>query len=286
MRRALTICAGWILVAPLTALIPHSEQTLSPMKQIATIRLPNVSGRIDHLAFDVARQRFFIAALGNNSVEVLDLATGEHLQSLKGFQEPQGVAAVADLDAIAVANGGPGTLQLIDAKTLATRWTIHIGDDADNVRYDAAARRLYVAAVGGLFAIDPVAGRTMGRISIDGHPESFQLETTGTRVFANLPGLLSSSIIGGDRKQTVADARWPTPNCGGNYPMALDEATSRLLVGCRRPARMAVVDSRSGKFLSSVEIVEDTDDLFYDAARQRAYVIGGEGFCGCVGTRG
>ena len=287
MRHALSLGGRWAMVGAVTALVlpVHAERAV-PLTHVATIYLPNVAGRIDHLAFDAPRQHLFVAALGNNSVEVLDTTGGEHLQSLKDFHEPQGIAAVPDLNAIAVANGGTGTLQLLDAQTLKTRWTLNIGADADNVRYAAAARRIYVAAVGGLFAVDPAAGRTIGRISIDGHPESFQLEITGTRVFANLPGLLSSSIVAGDRTRMVAAARWPAQGCGGNYPMALDEATSRLLVGCRRPARMGVVDTRSGTFVSSVEIAGDTDDLFYDAARQRVYVIGGEGFVDVLQRQG
>ena len=252
---------------------------------VAMMPLPNVSGRIDHLAYDSARQRLFVAALGNNTVEVLDTASGQHLRSLPGFHEPQGVATIADLGAIAVANGDTGTLQLIDATTFQTRWTVNVGGDADNVRYDAAARRIYVAAVGGLFAVDPANGRSLARVAIDGHPESFQLETAGTRVYANLPGLLSSQIVAADRQGATAPTVWPAGS-GGNYPMALDEATARLFVGCRRPARLAVIDTRTGRVTTASEIVGDTDDLFYDAVRRRVYVIGGEGFVDVVERQG
>jgi DNA-binding beta-propeller fold protein YncE len=253
-------------------------QSTSALRQIAAVRLPGVTGRIDHLAFDATRQRLFVAALGHDTVEVVDTAANAHVTSLTGFREPQGMAVVPDLGAVAVANGGTGTLQLLDAQTFATRWTVEIGGDADNVRYDAAAKRLYVAAEGGLFAVDPSSGKSAGRITIDGHPESFQLETAGTRVFANLPGLINSQVIAADRQSRAVTARWPTQGCGGNYPMALDAQTSRLFIGCRRPARLAMIDTRSGSFLSSIDIVGDTDDLFYDDTRRRLYVIGGEGF--------
>jgi DNA-binding beta-propeller fold protein YncE len=253
-------------------------QSSSALRQTTAIPLPGVKGRIDHLAFDAARQQLFVAALGNDSVEVLDTAKLAHLTSLTGFHEPQGIAAVPDLNAMAVANGGTGTLQLVDAQTFATRWTIAIGDDADNVRYDAAAKRLYVAAVGGLYAVDPAAGKTIGRIAIDGHPESFQLETGGTRVFANLPGIVRSQVIAADRASMNVTAQWSGQGCGGNYPMALDERASRLFIGCRRPAKLSMVDARAGASVTTVQIVGDTDDLFYDDARHRVYVIGGDGF--------
>jgi DNA-binding beta-propeller fold protein YncE len=203
------------------------------------------------------------------------------LRSLSGFHEPQGIAVPSDINAVAIANGDTGTLQLIDARTFQTRWTVAIGGDADNVRYDAVARRLYVAAEGGLFAIDPASGKPAGRVPIDGHPESFQLERSSTRVFANLPGIRSAQIVAGDRKSMTATGRW-SPGCRGNYPMAFDETTSRLFVGCRAPARLAMLDTRSGRVTASVGVVGDTDDLFFDGARQRLYVIGGEGFVDVV----
>lgn len=261
-------------------------QGAAALRQVAVIRLPGVKGRIDHLAFDSTRQRLFVAALGNGTVEVLDTAKSAHLKSLTGFHEPQGIAPVTDLGAVAIANGETGTLQLVDAGTFATRWTIAIGGDADNVRYDAAAKRIYVAAVGGLYAVDPAAGRKIQQVPIDGHPESFQLESTGTRVFANLPGVLSSQVVAADRATMAVTARWATQGCGGNYPMALDEGSARLFIGCRRPARLAMVDTKSGSFVTSIDIVGDTDDLFWDEARRRVYVIGGAGFVDVLGRDG
>ena len=257
-----------------------------------TITLPNVSGRIDHLAFDAARQRLFVAARGNDTVEVVDTSKNAVIRSLPGFHEPQGVAVLADTGAVAIANGNSGTLRLVDASTLQTRWTIQIGDDADNVRYDTAARRLLVAYQGGIAAVDPAAARVVGRIAIGGHPESFQLESQGPRLFANLPGGLIAYIFGAghmvaaDRTAFTATAPWSTDRCGANYPMALDEASHRLFVGCRRPASLAVFDTTTGKLVTTTPAVGDTDDLFYDEGRQRIYVIGGEGFIDIVQRNG
>src|SRR5262249_21362926 len=156
-----------------------------------------------------------------------DTAKDMHLRSLGGFHEPQGVAILSDFNLVAVANGDSGTLQLLDAATLQTRAPIDIGRDADNVRYDASAKRLYVAYEGGIAGVEPSSGKVVQRISINGHPESFQLESQGTRLFANLPG--TSQIVVADRKGGAAVARWPTSGCQANYPMALDESMHRLL---------------------------------------------------------
>ena len=266
--------AVWRLVfVSLLVATPSAQATF--LRAAGTIALPNVAGRIDHLAYEPATQRLFIAALGNNSVEVVDARKAAHVRSLKGFHEPQGLAIVPDANGIAVANGDTGTLQLIDSASLTVRWTTEIGGDADNVRYDAGRKRIFVAAVGGLYAVDPSSGRVTNKIPIAGHPESFQLEQQGSRVFANLPGMLSSQVIASDRSTWTQQAKWSS--CGGNYPMALDESGHRLFVGCRRPASIADIDNQTGKIISTTAAVGDTDDLFYDADRKRIYVIGGEG---------
>ena len=270
---AVVCAAGTLAITP-------TDGQQQPLRAVGTIPLPNVSGRIDHLAFDAARNRLFVAALGNNTLEAIDTAKPAHLSSLPGFHEPQGLAVIPDANGVAVANGETGTLQLVDLDSFQTRWTVPVGGDADNVRYDPTVKHVYVAAEGGLFAFEPASGRAVRRLPIAGHPESFQLEVRGKRVFANLPG--SSQVVVGDRESMSVLARWPTRGCGRNYPMALDERTSRVFIGCRSPALLRELDAANGNVVASVQAIGDTDDLFYDAARQRLYVIGGEGFVDVV----
>src|SRR6185295_7593925 len=93
----------------------HAGAAQDPLALVRSIDLPRVEGRIDHLAFDAATERLYVAALGNNTVEVLDLKAGTHLRSLPGFREPQGIAVAADTRAVAVANGQGDGLQLLSA---------------------------------------------------------------------------------------------------------------------------------------------------------------------------
>ena len=265
------VCA---LSAALVTMQPSPPQ--APLTPAAAIELPRVGGRIDHLAFDPASQRLFVAALGNNSVEVIDVKAGTHLRSVPGFREPQGIAAIPDAKLIAVANGqGDGVQFVGDDLRMAQR--VRLGDDSDNVRYDASANRLYVGfAAGALAAVDPTAATLLGQAKLAGHPESFQLERSGSRIFINVPDADQIAVV--DRRSMKVIATWPVTAATANYPMALDEANHRLFVGCRRPARALVFDTASGKEITAFDIVGDTDDLFYDAARQRLYVSGGEGF--------
>src|SRR6266550_3789689 len=128
MRVVLAAVLAVVAVGALCSAVPQGQpaQRQGELRLTATIPLPDVGGRIDHLAFDAARQRLFIAALGNDTVEVIDTSTNAHLRSLSGFHEPQGLAVLPDLGAVAIANGNTGTLQLLDASTLQTKWTINI----------------------------------------------------------------------------------------------------------------------------------------------------------------
>lgn len=264
-------------VAAIALIGTQSPSAQEPLTLVRSIDLPRVEGRIDHLAFDAAGQRLFVAALGNNTVEVVNVKTGNHIKSLPGFREPQGIAFVPDVKLVAVANGHGEGLQLLNADDYRATQMIRLGDDSDNVRYDASAKRIYVGfGSGALAAISPADAKVLAEAKLGGHPESFQLERSGSRIFVNVPTADQIAVV--DRGGMKVIATWPVVGAKSNFPMALDEANHRLFVGCRRPAKVLVYDTASGKEVMSFDIVGDTDDLFYDAARKRLYVSGGEGY--------
>jgi hypothetical protein len=248
----------------------------APLLLVKTIELPDVDGRIDHLAVDRDDQRLFVAGLGNNSLEVVDIRSNAHLQSIKGLHQPQGIVVVPTPKTVVVANGQGGDVQFRAGANLAIARTVALSDDADNVRYDDKAKRVYVGYGSGALAVIDADGRRLGEIKLAGHPESFQLESNGLRIFVNVPPAGHIAVV--NRETMKVDAIWPVIGAQSNFPMALDEADHRLFIGCRRPAKVLIFDTSSGKAVGSVDAVGDTDDLFYDGARKRVYVSGGEGF--------
>src|SRR5882762_6226611 len=265
-----------ILVRFLSLVLPaglHAADVLGPA---ATIDLPSVKGRIDHFGVDLRQRRLFIAALGNNSLEVVDVGSGRRERSLDGFGEPQGVLYLPEFNRIYVANGSANRVDILDGTSLARIKSVERLNDADNVRYDAGARKVYVGyGNGALRALDPATGDSSGDIPLAAHPESFQLETRGTRIFVNVPLARHVAVV--DRAKHAVVAIWGVPGAESNYPMALDEPARRLFVGARRPAMLLVYDIDSGKVVAKQPIGEDTDDIFFDAERKRLYVICGEG---------
>jgi len=253
------------------------------LTQTKTIPLPDVRGRIDHFALDAHGQRLFMAALGNDTVEVMDLAAGRRIRSIGDCSTPQGVAFVPAANRLFIANGGSGTVRMLDGTDFKVLKTVGILPDADNVRYDGKDLVYVGYGDGALAIISATNGVLLGQIPLPGHPESFQLEQSGDRIFVNVPDTKQIAVI--DRAQRKIVAMWPMEDFHSNFPMALDEANHRLFVGCRHPARLVVLDTATGKRVSDVAIGGDTDDVFYDAGRKRIYVSCGAGFVDVIAQR-
>ena len=264
-----------------------SFETASPvgggmiMGLIQTIPLQSVQGRIDHLSIDLKGQRLFIAALGNNTVEIVYLTASKVIYSISGLREPQGIVFVPEFNKIFVEEGEGGTCEIFDSNTFQLVDRLELSSDADNVRYEANSKLVYVGyGDGGLSLIDASTDKVLGNIQLDGHPESFQLESLGSRIFVNIPS--ANQIAAADRLQKKVVAKWPVSGASANYPMALDENQHRLFVGFRSPANLNVYDTETGKLITTVDTVGDVDDIFFDAAHKMIFVIGGEGYVDIV----
>ena len=264
-----------VLACCLVLSAPALAQPPATLRLVGSVPMPNVDGRIDHMALDVAGERLFVAALGNNTLEVIDVENAKRLRTIVGLHEPQGVGYVPTTNRIYVANRADGSLRVFDGTSFALLKTIAYGKDADNVRYEAQSDLVWVGyGEGALGAIDQSVAK-LADIALGAHPESFQLELNGPRIFVNLPPLHSIAVV--DRQTRKVTRSWPTDDATANYPMALDEADHRLFVVCRRPAQLLVLDTSTGTIVAKLPVVGDSDDLFYDAAHKRVYAIGGEG---------
>jgi hypothetical protein len=253
-----------------------------PLKLKQTIPLSGVEGRIDHFAFDPAGERLFVCALGNNTVEVIDLRKGERIHSITGFGSPQGILYTRDPDRLFVANDKGGILKIFEGKSFEPRGELNFKDDADNVRYDDATKKVYVGfGSGGLAVVSGPNGKQMGSIKLSAHPEAFELEKNGRRIFVNVPNSRHVAVIDRDKGEVIA--RWQTDLAFGNFPMALDEANHRLLVGCRLPSKLVVLNTESGNVVAKIGISGDPDEVFYDSKHHRIYTICGTGKINILG---
>jgi DNA-binding beta-propeller fold protein YncE len=261
------ICSGVCAVA---------AQSGPALQLKQTIALPGVEGRIDHFTYDPAGERLFVCALGNNTVEVIDLQKGERVHSITGLGAPQGVGYVPEANRLFVANDKGGILKIYDGKSFAPLGEVNFTDDADNVREDEATKKVYVGfGSGGIGVVSAPDGKQIGSIKLSAHPEAFELEKTGRRIFVNVPNSRHVAVV--DREKSEVIARWQTDLAFGNFPMALDEANHRLFVGCRLPPKLIVLNTESGDVAAKTDISGDCDELFYDSNHRRIYAICGTG---------
>jgi hypothetical protein len=265
-----------ILTALITGCNSSTGYGQNALRLEKEILLPGVKGRIDHLDFNLKDEVAYMAALGNNTVEVIDLKSGKILQSITGLSEPQGVAYIAKHLEFFVANGGTGECIFYNAATWQKVASIKYDDDADDVRYDAGSDRIYVGyGSGGIGIIDAATHKKMANITLPAHPESFQLDSKEGKIWINLPG---SGMIGvADLKTNKLVDRWKKLLPRANFPMAYDSAQHRIMVGYRLPATLKVLDSRSGKEIFSSGMVGDVDDFYWDESTKQILISGGGG---------
>lgn len=246
-----------------------------------TIPLPNVAGIVDHMAADPERHRLFIAATANNTVEVLDLRNGKRLETIAGCAKPRGVLFLPKPNLLYVAGAGDGQLKIYDCSSFRAIKTLGSLPDADDICFDAPSSRIYVGyGAGALGVVNAMTGVQTYSIRLAGHPESFQIERVGSRIFVNVPSAGHIAVV--DRLNRAVSATWAIKKYEGNFPMALHEADRRLFIGYRKPARLLVLDTEAGKAVADLEISGDADDLFYDGKRKRIYISCGEGFINVI----
>jgi hypothetical protein len=276
----LVCCFALLLFARVCQTHAQAGAALEPPRPLVlteAIPTPGVQGRFDHFGFD-GKNQLFVAALGNNSVEVIDISARLRAHTISGIPNPQGVAYAPDTKKLFVASS-KGKLRIYAGENFDLVKEIDFHGDVDNLRYDAGTHRVYVGfgedETGAIGMVDAASNeRLQEEYKLGAHPESFQLESAGPNIYVNLPDLKQIAVI---NRKTGAIARWPL-TLEHNFPMALDEADHRLFVATHEPARLAVFDTNSGHVVAELPCVQDADDVYYDFGRKRIYIPGGEGY--------
>lgn len=257
----------------------------APLQLLHEVPLPGFTGDFDHFAVDEKGGRLFLAGEDHKTVEVFDVQSGKRIKSITGFGAPHSIFYLPETDRILVTDGDKGSIQFLRG----TDYTVvdHIDGlaGADSARLDAAAQILYVITGGKdvpldysfFVAIDLRTNKKIGELRFeDNHVEALALESSSSRAFINITDKQEVAVV--DRKAMKLLARWPVSAAAENSPMAYDEAHHRLLIVCRKPGQLVVMDSDNGKIVASLPAAGRSDDIAYDAEKGRIYVPGGEGY--------
>ena len=281
------VAAAALIALAIRGTTPVAAQTPArtgpPLELYERIPLPNLIGRIDHFSAGAGHLILF-SVVGSNAVGIENWFEGRLVHSFHGATEPQGVLYVPGFNKIVQA-GADGKVLIFDSNTYALQNTIDFGADADNLRWDAQNKKVLVGfgeEDGGIAEIDPATNQRVGTVlKTGGHPESFQIETNGNMVFVNCPD--AGNIVEAVNRDTGAVTKWPVRGAKGNFAMALNEPEHRVYTVTRKEPMLLVFNTETGQEVARVPgVAGECDDVYFDAARKRVYIIGGVGVISVV----
>jgi DNA-binding beta-propeller fold protein YncE len=262
-RLSLGAPTAWTMLAVLVVALFLQAPALAEALQLQSkIPLGSVKGRIDHMAFDPMRKRLLIAEIGNDSVGVVDLEANKTIHTIVGLAEPQGVGYAPTTDTVYVANARDGSVRLFRGGDYTAAGTIELGNDADNIRFDAEANRLLIGyGDGALAVIDVAQARRTADFRLPAHPEGFRIGHDRSRIFVNVPKVHAIVVL--DAADGKEKAKWSLRD-SGNFPMAIDQSNGRVLIVSRDPPKLTVYAQEDGAVTASLDTCGDSDDLFVD----------------------
>jgi len=273
----------FILVLTLDFALQSPAQEKAPLRLVQTIDVPGVR-HWDHFGVDLKGNRLFVSSEEEPAVEVFDLRTNQHLQSLTEFKEPHNVLPFPELKKIYVVDGEASEVKILDYDSYKLIGHIELAIDADPIVYDPASKYLYVVNGGReaktptclISIVDTTTGKKLADMKLDTNRlESMAIEKSGPRLFVNMTGINSIGVV--DREKRTVIQTWPITSGKDNVPLQYDEATHRLFLATRKPSKLVVVNAENGKEVASLDVADYVDDLAYDAAHHRLYVPGGGG---------
>ena len=277
MKKLFLIFAMLFLVFEVAA----EGQESAPLRLVRTITLsPDVKGHFDHFEVDLKGGRLFATPESYKAVLVFDFKTGELIRTIGGIGKPHAVLYREDLNRIYVTDGDAGDLKIFDGKSYRLLSSVKLLEDADSIGYDAATKYLYIDNGGGdvhqtysmLSVVDTTAGKKLADIKIDGDTlEAMAVEKSSPKIYINNKAKNQVDVVDRDKREVIAS--WPVTKCKTNVAMGFDEADHRLFVACRS-GQISVLDTQTGKEVTTLPITKGVDDATYDAASKRIYAVG------------
>jgi len=258
---------------------PAFTQNKPPLKLVQTIPLPELKkdGDFDHFAVDLAGNRLFLTAEANNAVVVIDISANKSIHTLSDLDEPHSMLFLPAAKQLWVVAGGAA--KIFNTDTYALTETVKLTEGADSSAYDPAKHLFYVAAGGDdaklayslINIVDTSTRKKVGDIKVDSkNIEAMGIEKNGPKMFANIRDKNLVGVI--DRDKKTVTSTWPLGELHGNTPLIFDEANHRIFIAGRKPGLFEVLDSDSGKIISTLPTAEMTDDMAFDPAGKRIYV--------------
>jgi DNA-binding beta-propeller fold protein YncE len=277
------MCVATLLFA--SSIVVCSQQK-GPLSFVQSIPLPGLhDGDFDQFAVDLGGHRLFVAAEENSAVEVIDLHTNKLVHTISDLKAPHSIFYWPDSKKLFVSDGGAPEVKIYDGDSYKFVGSIKLEGNPDLIAYDTSNNYMYVtnSKTGDgpqpssyISVVNTVTSEKLADIKVDsGHIDAMELEKSGSRLFVNMSSKNAVGVI--DREKRTVIATWSIAQEGQqNLAMAFDEASHRLFTVTRKPAKLIVLDSDSGKIIASLPCVDMVDGAVFDASLKRIYVPGTE----------
>jgi DNA-binding beta-propeller fold protein YncE len=279
MKRLIGLCLSLIFALALATVAEEN----SPLKLVATTPLPGFSGDFDHFALDLNGKRLFLAAEDHKTVDVFDLE-GKHIHSITGFGQPHAALFLPESNKLIVTDGDDdfGRVELVSGENYKILSTIKLPNGVDSAVFDPTSQYYYVASGGEesakthmLSIIDTKTFKQVGNITLPGNEsEAMAVDKEGKEMYVSLRATNEVGVVDLAKRRVVA--RWPIPGATTANSLVLDEVNHRVFVATRKPPKLFVFDTGTGKVVTSLPCAPLHDDMWFDAARKRIYVTGSE----------
>jgi DNA-binding beta-propeller fold protein YncE len=279
--------ATTLVTALLILIVGVWAQSKAPLalKQTMPVTGLTKDGDFDHFAVDLQGHRLFLTGEDTSVVEIFDLGAGKLVHTISDVKAPHSMVYRPDSKKLFIVDGGAGEVKIYDGDSYKPMGSIKLRDDADSMTYDPSTKYMYVVnggkdahmAYSFVSVVDTTAGKNLADIKIDSDAvEALALEKSGSRLFVNMTAKDAVAVV--DREKHTVIKTWPTGQVAKHLiAMSFDEAGHRLFVSTRDPGKLIVLDTDSGKVVTSLPCVSNNDDMAYDSASKRIY-ISGSGF--------
>jgi YVTN family beta-propeller protein len=265
MKKALAI----VLTTAIFAAVPAFAQQFKVADQVKL----GGDGGWDYLTYDKDGQRLFITR--GSHVMVVDTKSLKLTADIPELSGIHGVALAPEFDRGFISNGGDNTVTVFDLKTLKKLDSIKVGERPDAILYEPFSKHVFTfnARSKDSTVVDAATGKVIATIALGGKPE-FPASDGKGKLYVNIED--KSQIAQVDVSKNAVLNTWPVAPCQEPSALAMDVEHHRLFAGCDNKM-MAVVDSDSGKVVTTVPIGEGVDAGRFNPRTQQVFMSCGEG---------
>ena len=260
-------------VCLIVALLGQRAEAQSELKFLKSIPIGGEGGW-DCLSVDSAARRLYVTHA--TKVVVVDIDQNKTVGEITDTPGVHGFAIAPELSRGFSSNGKEARVSVIDLKTLKTVAKVETGENPDAILYEPVRSEVYVFNGRGNSAtvIDAKTNKVVATVALSGKPEFAASDAKTGKVFCNIEDKNEIDVI--DTKTHAVVASWPLAPNEEPSGIAFDAVHHRLFVGCGNKV-MAMVDSESGKVMTTVPIGDGVDGCAFDDATQLAFASCGDG---------